>query len=370
MPRRRLHIALIAALAAGPACAGPPGAPLAAGQAPRSPAVGLGPAVTARAGVLTYAIAFAGERAVAAVELDTAFELVVRDIVSEPGSTRFGLRETRRIPLGSAEFDIEDLAVDTRRGRAYVASRDGRVRGFDLATGEEVVTWHLGSSATAVAVSPDGAYVVTGTADGVLCLRRHRDGALLQCAAAHQGQISGLDVSPDGARLASSSWTGEVVLWSVPSLSVVQRRRFPGAACDVAFAPDGRALAVARSARAPVRSPEILRRERDRGVHRPHPDHAITVWAWGRDRVAHMRGHGGPVTSVAWTPDSARVVSGSWDREVRMWSVPSGPAVARYGGFSLLVRDVAVSGDGRWVAAAAWTRGIDGPAMVVVNLRY
>jgi hypothetical protein len=341
------------------------------GQAPTTPAVGLAHGADAASGVLTYAVAFAGQATLLSVELALDFELVVHEIVHhEDGGP--AVRELRRIALGSAAYDIEDMAVapSGAGARVYVASRDGRVRGIDLATAETLTTWYLGSSVTAVAVSPRGGYVVMGTADGVLCLRRHSDGALLQCAVAHQGQISSLAVSPNGDLVASSSWTGEVTLWRLPTLAVAARRRFDGAACDVAFAPGGRKLAIARSAEPPIRSPAVVEREKKRGFDLPHPWHAVSVWDWVSDTAVHLRGHGGPVTTVAWTGDGARLVSGSWDRSVRMWDVAGEAQIARYGGFSLLVRDIAVDPRGRFVAVGAWTDRLRGRSTVVLDILY
>jgi WD40 repeat protein len=40
-----------------------------------------------------------------------------------------------------------------------------------------------------------------------------------------------------------------------------------------------------------------------------------------------LTGHSGEVTSVAFSPDGTRVVSGSWDQLVKIWSSETGAEV-------------------------------------------
>lgn len=297
-------------------------------------------------GALAYAVAFWGDRIVS-VELRTEFELVVRE--------RSG-RQRLRMRLGPHEWDVSDLAV--RGQTAYLASADGTVRAIDLAGGRETARWHLGDAATAVAVSPDGGYLAAGGRSGIVCLRRLPGGELLQCLTAHRSRISGLGFDPDGRHLASCSWDGKVALWSLPALAAVAELDTGGSANAIAFAPDGGRLAIATSS-----APPAPKRAAD-------PRSQVLVWRPVRGGAPPrvLAGHTGPVTSVGW--DGQRVLSASADRTVRLWDTGRARELARVSRFSHVLRDVAVSRDRRWIAAAAWAPRADEPATTLLALRH
>jgi uncharacterized protein with WD repeat len=68
--------------------------------------------------------------------------------------------------------------------------------------------------------------------------------------------------------------------------------------------------------------------------------------------LAHtVKGHSGWVTGIAFTSDGTRLVSGSWDRTVKLWDVRTAAEVSRIGGEAKQVEALACSPDGRWLAA-------------------
>jgi WD40 repeat protein/tRNA A-37 threonylcarbamoyl transferase component Bud32 len=62
-----------------------------------------------------------------------------------------------------------------------------------------------------------------------------------------------------------------------------------------------------------------------------------------------LGGRGGPVTAVAFFPDSRRVVTGSQDGRVTVWDAPSGHMLLSFKGHSAAVNAVAVSPDGHYL---------------------
>jgi COMPASS component SWD3 len=217
-----------------------------------------------------------------------------------------------------------------------------------------------------VAVSRDGRFIATGTRGGVMCLRRAEDGALLHCLVAHEGPVSAIDFARD--RVATASWSGEVSTWRLPSLARIETRRVGGSANDVAFSPDGSALAIATSREPPIRSPAVVERER-RAAASPDPLAAVEVVAPDGTTVT-CKGHSEAVSSVAWTPDGGALVSGSWDRSVRLWNRATCRELDRISGLDHIVRGVATGANGRWAAAAAWAIEAEEPSSLLLDLLY
>src|SRR4029077_14165622 len=61
---------------------------------------------------------------------------------------------------------------------------------------------------------------------------------------------------------------------------------------------------------------------------------------------ATLRGHTDRVTSVAFSPDGTRILTGSVDNTARLWDAATGTAVATLAGHTDAVRAVALSPDG------------------------
>jgi WD40 repeat protein len=165
---------------------------------------------------------------------------------------------------------------------------------YDLAshaTGEPI--GETGGQLFAIAVSPDGATVATGTGDGILRLYPS-DGGEAQRLEGHGGLVSGLAFSPDGRRLASAGIDRVVRIWDATRRVVVHELQGHQEWVNrVAWSPDGRLLASASD------------------------DQTVRVWDADRGALRHVYFTEQQALEVAFSPDGERLYYNDGQRIAR-----------------------------------------------------
>jgi predicted NACHT family NTPase len=83
-------------------------------------------------------------------------------------------------------------------------------------------------------------------------------------------------------------------------------------------------------------------------------DKSVRVWdAHSGECLRVLTGHSSPVMSVALSADGRRIVSGSYDKSVRVWDAHSGECLRVLTGHSNTVWSVALSADGRRIVSGS-----------------
>ena len=184
----------------------------------------------------------------------------------------------------------------------------------------------------AVAFSPDGKTLATGSYDGVLKLWDIETGKEKASVQPHKHWITALVFSPDGKLLASASEDMTAKLLDPNTGAEVKALAgHTGSVNGIAFSPDGATVATASG------------------------DKTAQLWdvAAGTSK-AKLEGHTDGVTSVAFSPDGKTLATGSADRTVKVWDVAAAKEVRpHWPVIKTGSPDVRFSPDGKLLASAA-----------------
>lgn len=232
-------------------------------------------------------------------------------------------------------------------GRTLLSgSADSSIRLWDVNAGRELRTVGMSFGAVrAVAFSPDGKTAATGGDDSTVHLLDAATGKEMRAVRGAFGIVFSVVFSPDGRFVATGNSDSKVhVIEVATGLQRLALSGHTGSVQEVTFSPDGRWIASAagdgqlvlwdvEAAREQVR---FVGHEGDvfgvrfssdgRTLVSGGADGTVRVWdvATGQQRYA-LAGHTGPVGAVALSPDATQVASGGRDRIVRLQ--PSVPAV-------------------------------------------
>ena len=204
-----------------------------------------------------------------------------------------------------------------------------------------VLTGHT-RAVTAIAIAPDGSWLVTGGDDGMVRIWDAATGQVRAILTGHIGDVNAVAVAPDGSWLAAGGARGMVRIWDAATGRVrttLTSHRGGMWATLTGHIGDVRAMAVAPDGSWLVTVSGLL-------------DERVRIWdaATGKER-ATLTGHIGGVHAVAVAPDGSWLAAGGHDGMVRIWDAATGKERAILTGHIGGVHAVAVAPDGSWLAA-------------------
>jgi WD40 repeat protein/tRNA A-37 threonylcarbamoyl transferase component Bud32 len=233
------------------------------------------------------------------------------------------LRIQTPLLLGNGERFGLAYSPDSRR--LVTGCRDGTVRVYDAASGQEllVLKGHTGS-VTGVAYSLDGRRIASA-GDGTVRVWDAATGDELLALKGHVNRVFDVAFSPDGRQLASGGVDPTVRIWDAASARDLLVLKTHENLRGLVFSPDGRRLAGLAG-------------------------NKVRVWdAASGQRLLSLTGFQG----LAFSPDSRRLASASLeDGTVRVRDAASGQELLALKGHTGRVRTVAFSSTGRCLASA------------------
>ena len=266
--------------------------------------------------------------------------------------------------------------VYNRRGDWIAsASADRTVRIWDADTGEQLrhLTPRPGAL-NAVAFSPDGELIACAGSDRAVWIWRIRASSDPQRLTGHASRVNAVAFSPDGGLIASAGADRSIKIWD-PQTGEMRSELLDASATvnAVAFGP-GQAIASAGDNGKVLIWDLATRQSRELADHGARvncvaynpaapavvatasDDGTARVWeVASRTELQQLRGHTGPITSVAYSPDGNAIATAGADRQVRIWDAGTGD-----------VRTPQL-GHGRPVAAMAYSPRRASATMVTVD---
>jgi cytochrome c len=186
----------------------------------------------------------------------------------------------------------------------------------------------------------------------------------------HGGPVRALAVSPDGKVLVSGSFDTSAIRWSLERAAAEEVLRFhDGAVNAVALLKDGSAATGGEDARIAIWHPgERMPRTVLEGHQAPVValavsgdgrflasaswDHTARLWPVGGGTPRVLAGHSQNVNGVAFAPDGRTVVTAGYDMTLRIWPL-SGEDAPLIALLPAPLNAVAIAPDGEIVAAGA-----------------
>jgi WD40 repeat protein len=268
--------------------------------------------------------------------------------------------------------ELEAIAFSPDGKLIATGSRDDALRVYSLEKGTSVARWRFNRRVEAIDFSSDGRYIAAGSNDGRAAIfdmeSKEQIGPWLE----HPGQVDVIDLNADATLLATGGSDGMVRIWEVPSGQLrYAYQHFGGKeVVDVQFSPqENLVLSASEDGTARLWGVEVKAEvyvfEHNASVHAARFDRTGTllvtasedgtarVWDVdsGRPESEPLR-HDGAVKAVAFSPDGAFVLTGSEDDTARLWEFRSGAQVHRWG-HREHVNDVTFSPDGKLAVTAS-----------------
>ncbi|MBD1923349.1 serine/threonine protein kinase [Microcoleus sp. FACHB-831] len=228
---------------------------------------------------------------------------------------------------GHSDF-VYAIAISPDGETLASGSNDSTINLWQLGTGNLIRTLKGNSyKVWSVAISPDGQTLASGNSDSTIKLWQLGTGNLIRTLTGHSDGVHSVAISPDGQTLASGSFDSTIKLWQLGTGNLIRTLTgHPNWVRSVAISPDGQTLASGS-------------------------DSTINIWQLGTGKLLQtLTGHSDEVWSVAISPDGQTLASGSRDSTIKLWELATGKLIRTLSGHSAYVNCVAISPDGQTVA--------------------
>ncbi|KAI8933362.1 hypothetical protein NX059_009981 [Plenodomus lindquistii] len=205
--------------------------------------------------------------------------------------------------LSISQNDIDYVAINkTGEWLAFGASKLGQLLVWEWQSESYVLKQqgHFDSMNT-IAYSPEGQRIITAADDGKIKVWDVNSGFCVVTFTEHMGGVSACEFAKRGNVLFTASLDGSIRAWDLiryrnfRTFTAPSRLSFSSLAVD----PSGEVVCAGSI-----------------------DSFDIHIWSVQTGQLLdRLSGHEGPVSSLAFSPDAGTLVSGSWDKTVRIWNI-------------------------------------------------
>lgn len=188
-------------------------------------------------------------------------------------------------------------------------------------------------SVYALAYSPDGKILVSGSENGKIRLWNPQRGWWLKTLTEPKKTVTSISFAPDGKTFVSNGDYGKIFMYDVKKKQHIRTlEAMPSARIisSVAYSPKGKTIAAGSTNK--------------------------MIYLWNAETGVLrqvLSGHTDHVTSVSFSPDGNILASASYDRTIRLWNTETGHYQTTISGQMGRITSVRFSPDGRTLASAS-----------------
>jgi WD40 repeat protein len=236
----------------------------------------------------------------------------------------------------SAAFHPDGQRIASASGAIQLNSSDNSIRIWEASTTRQVQRLE-GQVSTVNSVNFDntGRFMLSGHQDRTFKLWDLREGGAPRVSQL-EDEVETASFTPDQRSVLVATSNGEIQL---RQLNVADPPRTIKGYAPAQFTPDGRFVLSVTSAGPNLKGHRAAIQQSD-----PFS---------GREPQTFEGSHGDLITSIAVSPDGHQVVTGSWDRTLRLWNIAKKRSVATFEGHTDRVYAVAFSPDGTRIVSAS-----------------